>query len=36
MRNLLEDIVLWFAVAVFCIAMLVDYVTGSKISEWLV
>lgn len=36
MRRMLEDIVLWFAVGVFCVALLIDYVTGSKISEWLI
>lgn len=35
-KNLAEDAILWVALALFCVAMLIDYVAGTKITEWLV
>lgn len=35
-RNILEDIVLWVAVAVVCVTLTVDYVCDTAITEWLI
>lgn len=35
-KRLGEDIILWAVFVVFCTAMFIDYVAGTRISEWLI
>lgn len=31
-----EDILLWIVFVAFCAAMFIDYMAGTKLSEWLI